>query len=138
MACIVVGKAAELTALKRNENTLDTSIGETFRSRCPVNRNLPIRGARWRNGSRRAERRRQGGLLPALQALVQARNVAPGTSVQALSFRQGTVDMKLAAQDAASLDRMSQSLQSHGWQADLTSGNTISAGYEGRIQLSGK
>jgi type II secretory pathway component PulL len=79
-----------------------------------------------------------GGLLPALQALVQARTVAPGTTLQALSFRQGTVEMKVAAKDASSLDHMSQSLRSNGWQADLTSGNTTPSGYEGRIQIRAK
>ena len=79
-----------------------------------------------------------GGFLPALQAVVQARSAAPGTTLQALSFRQGTVDMKLSAKDASSLDRMSQSLRANGWQAELTSGNATSNGYEGRIQLRSK
>jgi hypothetical protein len=30
---------------------------------------------------------------------------------------------------------MSQQLRSSGWQADLTSGNTVGSGYEGRIQI---
>jgi hypothetical protein len=46
--------------------------------------------------------------------------------------------MKIAAKDASSLDHMSQSLRSNGWQADLTSGNTTSSGYEGRIQIRAK
>jgi type II secretory pathway component PulL len=80
----------------------------------------------------------QEGLLPALQALVDSRTVAPGTSVKALSFRQGIVDMKLSGKDATTLDRLSQSLNSHGWKAVLTSGNTTPDGYEGRMQMSGK
>jgi general secretion pathway protein L len=135
----VAGKAAELSALKRNEHTLDTSMGEAFRQAMPGERSaLDMR--------RRMEQRlvaaqnggNAGGLLPALQALVQARTVAPGTTLQALSFRQGTVEMKVAAKDASSLDHMSQSLRSNGWQADLTSGNTTASGYEGRIQIRAK
>ena len=132
----VAGKAAELTALKRSEHTLDTSIGETFRMAMPGERSTL--DARRRMEQRLAASQSgggPGGLLPALQAVVQARNAAPGTTLQALSFRQGTVEMKVAAQDAASLDHMSQSLRSNGWQADLTSGNTTSSGYEGRIQI---
>jgi hypothetical protein len=77
----------------------------------------------------------QGGLLPALQALVDSRTAAPGTSLKALSFRGGLVDMKIAAKDATTLDHLSQSLKSHGWNAELTSGNTTPAGYEGRMKL---
>ena len=66
------------------------------------------------------------------------RTVAPGATLQALSFRQGTVEMKIAARDASSLDHVSQSLRANGWQADLTSGNTTSSGYEGRIQIRAK
>jgi general secretion pathway protein L len=132
----VVGKAAELTVLKRTETTLDKSMGETFRQAMPGERStLDMR--------RRMEQRYQaalsgggpGGLLPALQALVQARSAAPGTTVQALSFHQGTVEMKVSAHDAASLDRISRSLRANGWQADLTSGNNVGSGYEGRIQI---
>jgi hypothetical protein len=70
--------------------------------------------------------------------MVQARTAAPGTSLKALSFRQGTVDMKVSAKDATSLDHVTQSLKANGWGADLTSGNTTPTGYEGRIQLRGK
>jgi general secretion pathway protein L len=132
----VAGKAAELTALKRNEHTLDDSIGQTFRQAMPgerstldARRRMEQKLAAAQNGGG------SGGLLPALQALVQARSVAPGATLQALSFRQGTVEMKIAAKDASSLDHVCQSLRSNGFQADLTSGNTTSSGYEGRIQV---
>lgn len=135
----VAGKAAELTALKRSESTLDKSIGETFRQAMPGERSTL--DARRRMEQRLAAAQSgggPGGLLPALQAVVQARTVAPGTTLQALSFRQGTVEMKLSAKDASSLDHMSQSLRASGWQADLTSGNTTGSGYEGRIQIRAK
>jgi general secretion pathway protein L len=132
----IAGKATELTLLKRNEHALDKSIGETFRSAMPGEANVL-------DARRRLEQRlaviRSGadttGLLPALEALAQARNTAPGTVVQALSFRDGAVELKLAAPDAASLDRVSHALSGNGWQADLTSGNNAASGYEGRIQI---
>jgi general secretion pathway protein L len=138
LACLlglhVAGKAAELTALKRNERALDTQIGEAFRLAMPGERSTL--DARRRMEQRLAAAQSgggPGGFLPALQALVQARNVAPGTTVQAMSFHQGAMDMKLSARDAASLDHMTQSLRSTG-DAELTSGNATSSGYEGRIQ----
>jgi len=33
---------------------------------------------------------------------------------------------------------LGQSLKSRGWKVDFTSGNTTPAGYEGRMQMSGK
>lgn len=135
----VVGKAAELTALKHSEHTLDNSIGETFRLAMPGERSTL--DARRRMEQRLATLQAGGGssgLLPALQALVQARTAAPGTTLEALTLRQGTFEMKIAAKDATTLDHLTQSLRSQGWQADLISGNTTPAGYVGRIQLHGK
>ncbi len=130
----VVGKAAELTALKRNERTLDESIGQTCRqamsgacSAFDARRQMEQRLALSQGGG--------SGLMPTLDAVVKARSAAPGATLQALSFRQGTVDMKLTARDAASLDHMTQSLRQLGFQADLTSGNATASGYEGRIQI---
>jgi hypothetical protein len=74
-------------------------------------------------------------LLAALGALAEARNGAPGTSVQTLSFRDGALDLKVAAPSADSLEQISQALRSRGWRADLTSGSAAEGGYEGRIQL---
>ena len=91
-------------------------------------------GGAWNSGSL-AARGAGGGLLPALQALAQARDSAPGTSVQSLNFHSGSLEMKLSAPDASSLDRVSQSLRSNGWAADLTGGTNVSSGYEGRIQV---
>jgi general secretion pathway protein L len=143
LACLLglhlAGKTAELSALKRTEKSLDTSIGDTYRMAMPgqpkpldPRRQMEMRLAAAQNGGG------QEGLLPALQALVDARTVAPGTSVKALSFRQGIVDMKLSGKDATTLDRLSQSLNSHGLKAVLTSGNTTPDGYEGRMQMGGK
>lgn len=136
----VAGKAAELMALKRSEHTLDTSIGDTFRQAMHGERNSL--DARKRMEAALAAQMNgggPGGLLPALQALVQARTVAPEAKLQALSLRQGTVEMKISAKDATSLDHMTQSLRSSGWpQVELVSGNTTASGYEGRIQLRGK
>jgi general secretion pathway protein L len=143
LACLVglhvAGKAAELSSLKRSEKTLDASIGDTYRMAMPgqpkpldPRRQMEQRLAAAQSGGGDA------GLLPVLQAFVDARSVAPGATLKALSFRQGTFDMKVAAKDATSLDHMTQWLKTHNWAAELTSGNTTPAGYEGRIQIHGK
>jgi general secretion pathway protein L len=130
----VVGKSAELQLLKRHERQLDASIRDTFRS--SMHSEASAADARRLMEKRLAGARgASGGLLPALQALVQARDSAPGTSVQSLNFHSGSLEMKLSAPDATSLDRVSQSLRSNGWQADLTGGTNSGSAYEGRIQM---
>jgi general secretion pathway protein L len=130
----VVGKTAELQLLKKREHQVDASIRDAFRNAMP---GQPVAGDARRVMEQRlaAARGAGGGLLPALQALAQARDVAPGTSVQALSFHGGTLEMKLSASDAAGLDRLSQTLRKNGWQADLAGGTNVASGYEGRIQM---
>lgn len=138
-ACLVglhvVGKVAELTMLKRAEHKVDVSIREAFQTAMPGQASTP--DARKFMEQRLAAARATGsnGLLPALEALVQARSAAPGAIVQALSFRNGSVDLKVSAPDASSLDRIGQTLRSNGWQAALTSGNNVEKGYEGRLEI---
>jgi len=130
----VVGKAAELQVLKRHERQVDASIRDTFRS--SMHTEASASEARKLMERRLTGARGAGeGLLPALQALAQARDSAPGTSVQSLNFHGGSLEMKLSAPDATSLDRLSQSLRSSGWHADLTGGSNAGAAYEGRIQM---
>jgi general secretion pathway protein L len=134
VALHVVGKTVELQVLKKRERQVDTSIRETFHQAMPGE--VSALDARRRMEQRLlAARGAGGGLLPALQALAQARDSAPGTSVQSLNFHSGSLEMKLSAPDASSLDRLSQSLRSNGWAADLTGGSNVSSGYEGRIQV---
>jgi general secretion pathway protein L len=134
VALHVAGKTVELQVLKKRERQVDTSIRETFHQAMPGE--ASALDARRRMEQRLlAARGAGGGLLPALQALAQARDSAPGTSVQSLNFHSGSLEMKLSAPDASSLDRLSQSLRSNGWAADLTGGSNVSSGYEGRIQV---
>jgi general secretion pathway protein L len=128
------GKAAQLHFLKTREHQVDASIRDTVRSAMPGDPNLL--DARKRMEQRLAAARGAGtGLLPALQALAQARDAAPGTNLQSLNFHNGAVEMKLSAPDASSLDHLNQSLRSNGWQADLLGGTNTGGGYEGRIQV---
>ena len=136
VALHIVGKATQLQFLKSREHKVDASIRETVRTAMPGDPNLL--DARKRMEQRLAAARgASSGLLPALQALAQARADTPGTSLQTVSFKNGAVEMKLSAPDASSLDHLSQALRSNGWQADLLGGTNTSHGYEGRIQVRG-
>ena len=132
----VAGKVAQLSVLKRNEHKLDASISEAFHAAMPGEPSAS--DARRRMEQRLSAARSThgaGGLLSALEALSQAHGSSPGTTVQALSFHEGAVEMKVSAPDASSLDHVSQSLKSSGWTANLTSGNVVASGYEGRIEM---
>jgi general secretion pathway protein L len=136
VALHVIGKATQLHFLKTRERQVDASIRDQVRTAMPGEPSLL--DARKRMEQRLAVARGAGsGLLPALQALAQAGAVAPGTSLQSVNFKNGSVEMKLSAPDASSLDHLSQALRSNGWQADLLGGTNTGQGYEGRIQVHG-
>jgi type II secretory pathway component PulL len=77
-----------------------------------------------------------GGFLLALQALVQAHRAAPEAVLEALTFRDGSLELKASAPSVESLDRLSRQLRQEGWQAHLVAGNPAGSAYEGRIQMS--
>jgi hypothetical protein len=74
--------------------------------------------------------------MSALAAIAGAAPVAGGgAAIQTFQFQGGALDVKLRANDAESLERLSQQLRAAGWRADITAGGAISGGYEGRIRL---
>ena len=77
----------------------------------------------------------RNGLLPELQVLAQAMSAVPGSRIQALSFRDGALQLKVRTGDAQSLDRINQSLRSAGWQAEIVSGAPAGDAFEGNVQL---
>jgi general secretion pathway protein L len=135
IALHIVGKAVELTLLKRNEHKLDVATREVLQTAMPGLANTADARKTLEAKLAAVRAATTSGLLPALEALAQAHNAVPGSTVQALSFRSGAFDLKVAAPDAASLDRMGQNLRNNGWQADLTSGNSVATGYEGRLLI---
>ena len=131
-----VGKGAELFMLKQAEHKVDAGIDQAFRAAMPGEQNTT--NAKRRMESKLAALHASGGggaLLAALSALVDARGSVPGTIVQTMSFRDGALELKMAAPNADALDRMSQVLRTNGWDANLTAGNVAGEGYEGRIQI---
>lgn len=80
----------------------------------------------------------QGGgdsaLMPALALVAQALEGTSNTSIEALNFDHQGLNLKVRSSDAEQIERVNQLLRSNGWQAQLTSGQATSAGYEGSIQ----
>lgn len=133
----VAGKVWERSRLQRTERELDASIEQVFRSAMPGETDAS--DARRRMEQRLLAVRGGGGagtLLPALSALAQARGPAGDTRLEALSYTGGSLDLKVSAPDAASVDRINQQLRAAGWHSELTAGNPGAGGYVGRIQIS--
>jgi general secretion pathway protein L len=126
----------ELSRLHKTEASLDDSITTAFRSAMPGQQNAT--NARRRVAQRLTEVQSGGGsgtLLPALSAIATARNVVPNATIEGLTFRSGTVDLRINAPDAASLDAIGQQLRSSQWQADITGGTATGDSYRGRLQI---
>ena len=133
----VAGQLWTLAQLGRAERELSVATEEF------ANRVMPGAGGTT-NLRQRAEQRllaaqRAGddaGLMSALAAIAGAVPAAGGgAAIQTFQFQGGALDVKLRANDAESLERVSQQLRAAGWRAEITSGNAISGGYEGRLRI---
>ena len=132
----VAGLSLELLQQHRSERALDAEIGAIARDALPGDNGQGAVRSRIEQRLLASQGDASGnGFMPALAALAQALGSARGTSLQALSYRDGGLDLKLKAGDAESLDHVDQALRSNGWQAELTSGGAAGSGYEGRIQM---
>ncbi|MGH8295190.1 MAG: type II secretion system protein GspL [Steroidobacteraceae bacterium] len=137
VALHIAGKAAELTVLDHADRRLDASIGQVFHTAMPgqpdtyeARREMEQRLAAVRAGEA------SGGFLLALQALVQAHHAAPAAVLEALTFRDGALELKASAPNVESLARLSRTLRQQGWRARLVSDTAAGSKYEGHIQMS--
>jgi general secretion pathway protein L len=131
----VGGRYFELSRLQKDEATLDAGIQDAFRAAMPGQLNAT--NARRRVEIRLAEVKSGGGgtLLPVLSAIANARAAAPTATIEVITFREGTVDLRITAPDAASLDAIGQQLRAANWQADILGGSANGDGYRGRLQI---
>jgi general secretion pathway protein L len=125
----------ELTRLRKSEAALDADIRNTFLAVMPGQQDAS--NARRRIESRLVEIRNGGGgtLLPALSAIANARNASPSATIEGFTFRDGTLELRITAPDAASLDAIGQQLRAASWQADILGGNANGDNYRGRLQV---
>ena len=137
LLCLHLGsRYFELTRLGKSEAALDASIQDAFRAAMPGQQNAM--NARRRVEARLNELHGSGGsgsLLPALSALANARSAAPGATIEGLTYRNGTLDLRISAPDAASLDAIGQQLRASSWQADIQGGTSAGDAYRGRLQV---
>lgn len=77
----------------------------------------------------------QGELMPLLAAVAAARQNVPVAKLDSMSFRPGSLQLKLSAPDAATLEQFSQALRAGGYSAQVSSGRQHDGGFEGQIDM---
>jgi len=73
--------------------------------------------------------------LKTLHSLAVASSSQPGVHVDAMSFRDGTLDLKLTAPGVGDLAQLAQHISKDGMTAELQSSNPVARGIEGRMQI---
>jgi hypothetical protein len=61
--------------------------------------------------------------------------VAPKTDIDALSYREDSLDMKVSAPSLAALSQLSQFIGTQGMTAEIQSSNPVAGGVEAHIQV---
>lgn len=126
----------ELTRLRHDEAQIEARLQDAFRTALPGQQYAG--NARRRIDARLAEIQGGGGggaLLPALSAVAQARNAAPATTIEGLTFRNGELELRIIAPDAASLDAIGQQLRAAQWQADIKGLTASGDNYRGNLTV---
>jgi general secretion pathway protein L len=127
----------EVTRLGKQESAVEAQLADPAR---------PVLGASADTADQRRAVERQllatrsagagaGDFLPALAALAAARATVPDARVESVAYQPGSVEVKLQASDAASVERINAALRSGGWQAELQGGSAAGQGYQGRIRI---
>lgn len=134
----LLGKGVDIWRLNQEERALNAAIEQVFREAMPGEQNAV--DARRRMEARLAAVRGTGGsgqngLLYVMAVLGSAFSQVPDTTIEALSYRGNVLDLKVAAKDVSSLDRLQNLVVQRGLQAELQSSNARESGIEGRIQI---
>jgi general secretion pathway protein L len=132
----VAAQALQLHHAKRDATVLDNQIAQVFASAMPSE---PVRDARRQMQGRLDLIRKSGGgpeyFLRCLQALSGALSANPQTSIDALSYREQALDLKVTAPNLAAISQVSQYINKQGLSADIQSSTPIPNGVEAHLQM---
>lgn len=138
-ALFMVHVGAQALQLRRagHENAdLDAKMTQVFTSTLPSE---PLRDPR-RQMQSRLDRIHMSGAGPqyflrTLQAVSGALAAAPKTTIDSLSYRDQSLDMKVSAPDLAALSQLSRQVAKFGLSADIQSSNPVAGGVEAHVQI---
>jgi general secretion pathway protein L len=132
----VGAEAVQLQRAKRQTAALDTEIAQVFTSAMPTEK--PTDPRRQMEARLNLVRKSAVGpqyFLRAMQALSAAVSSIPKTSIDALSYREQTVDMKLTAASVDALSQLSQMVGKQGMSAEILSSTPVAGGVEAHIKI---
>jgi general secretion pathway protein L len=135
----VAAQALQIRQAKHETAALDEQIASVFSAAMPGER---LQDAR-RQMQSRLDRIRKSGASPeyflrALQVLSGALSATPKTGIDALSYRDDSVDMRVSAPSLASLSQLSQFIGKQGMTAEIQSSTPITGGVEAHMRLRGQ
>jgi general secretion pathway protein L len=132
----VAAQALQIRHANRETAVLDAQIASVFSSAMPA---ATLQDPRRQMQSRLDRIRKSGGgpeyFLRTLQTLSGAMAVTPKTSIDALSYREESVDMKVSAPSLAALSQLSQFVGTQGMTADIQSSTPVPTGVEAHLQI---
>jgi general secretion pathway protein L len=132
----VGAQALQIRQAEHETKALDGEIATVFSSAMPAEVMQDPR----RQMQSRLDRIRQSGAGPeyflrSLKVLGDALAVTPKTDIDALSYREDSLDMKVSAPSLAALSQLSQFIGKHGMTAEIQSSTPVANGVEAHIQL---
>ena len=132
----VLAASLEIHQANKQSAALDAEIAQTYAMAMP---GVPMTDARRQMESRLARIRRSATgpeyFLQTLQTLTGAVGAVPKTSVDALSYRGETLDMKVTAPSVDALSQLSQRMGRGGLTAEIQSSTPVAGGVEAHMQL---
>jgi general secretion pathway protein L len=136
LAVHVAAQALQIRQVKHENAALDGQIASVFSAAMPGE---PLQDPR-RQMQSRLDRIHKSGASPeyflrTVKVLGDAMAVAPKTEIDALSYREGSLDMKVRAPSLTALSQLSQFIEKQGMTAEIQSSTPVANGVEAHIQL---
>jgi general secretion pathway protein L len=132
----VAAEALQIQHAKHVGAALDAQIATVFSAAMPAE---TLQDPRRQMESRLDRIRKSGGgpehFLRALKILSGALSSVPKTEIDALSYHEDSLDMKVMAPSLATVSQLSQLIAKQGMMADIQSSTPVASGIEAHIQL---
>ena len=132
----VAAEALQIHQANHETAALDGEIAQVFSQAMPAEKMQDPR----RQMQSRLDRIRRSGAGPeyflrTLQALSGAVSATPKTNIDALSYREQSLDMKVTAPSLAALSQLSQLVGKQGLTAEIQSSTPVGSGVEAHMQV---
>jgi general secretion pathway protein L len=132
----VAAQAFQLSHAKHETAALDAQIAQVFSAAMPAE---PMQDPRHQMQARLDRIRHSGAgpqyFLRTLQTLGGALTATPQTTIDAMSYREEALDMKVTAPSLAALSQLSQLVVKQGLTAEIQSSAPVGSGIEGHMQI---